>query len=85
MSEERRKKVRLLIYWAFSTTLIVFGAITAYIAFWVFPIGGTAMDILKAGFPIWGSVGLAAIVLVGVYYFYYSRQETEVDETETKT
>jgi hypothetical protein len=74
MSEEQLKKVRLVAYWLFSTTVIVFGAVTAFIAIWVREAGASLMDVLKAGFPIWGITALAAIVVFGGYYAYARRQ-----------
>jgi hypothetical protein len=74
MSEEQLKKVRLVAYWLFSTTVIVFGAITAFIAIWVRPAGGTMGQVLRAGFPIWGITALAAVVAFGGYYVYARRQ-----------
>ncbi len=70
MSEEQQKKTRLLAYWCFSTTLVVFAAITAYIALWTRELGATMMEILKAGFPIWGITALAAAIIFFGYYFY---------------
>jgi hypothetical protein len=74
MSEEQLKKVRLVAYWLFSTTVIVFGAITAFIAIWVRPAGASLMQVIRAGFPIWGITALAAIVAFGGYYVYARRQ-----------
>ena len=75
MSEEQLKKVRLVGYWLFSTTVIVFGAITAYIALWARPVGASMWHIVRAGFPIWGITAAAAIVLFAGYYVY-TRQQT---------
>lgn len=73
MSEEQLKKVKLVAYWLFSTTVIVFGAVTAFIAIWVREAGASLMDVLKAGFPIWGITALAAVVVFGGYYAYARR------------
>ena len=74
MSEEQLKKIRLMAYWLFSTTAVVFAAITAYIALWTRPVGATMMTVLRAGFPIWGITALAAAVFFGGYYLYTRRQ-----------
>lgn len=74
MSEEQQKKVRLVAYWLFSTTVIVFGAITAFIAIWVRPVGATMAQVFKAGFPIWGITALVALIAFGGYYLYARRQ-----------
>jgi uncharacterized membrane protein YwaF len=74
MSEEQLKKIRLVAYWVFSTTVVVFAAITAYIALWTRPVGATMTTVLKAGFPIWGITALAAAVFFGGYYLYTRRQ-----------
>jgi hypothetical protein len=74
MSEEQLKKVRLVAYWLFSTAVIVFGAVTAFIAIWVREAGASLMDVIRAGFPIWGITTLAAIVAFGGYYVYARRQ-----------
>jgi hypothetical protein len=75
MSEEQLKKVRLVAYWVFSTAVIVFAAVTAFIAIYTRPAGATMGTILRAGFPIWGITTLAAIIAFGGYYFYARRQE----------
>lgn len=74
MSEDRAKRLRLLRYWFFSTVMIVFAALTTYITIWVRPAGASIMDVIWAGFPIWGGVALAAIVLYVGYYFYSQRK-----------
>ena len=74
MSEEAGKKRRLLAFWLFSTALIVFGALTAYIAIWARPAGATVWDVVKAGFPMWGITALAAAIIYVGYHFYTQRQ-----------
>lgn len=73
LAEIQGKKLRLVIYWAFSTTLIVFAAVTTYITLWLRPLGASMLDIITAGFPIWGLTALAATILVGGYYLTYAR------------
>ena len=76
MSEEEKlqRNLKLLIYWSFSTVLIVFGAITTYITLWVRPLGFSLTEVIGMGFPIWGVTALTAALLVGGYYFYHKRQ-----------
>ena len=70
MSEEQEKKFKLLTYWLFSTVLIVFAAITTYIALWARPAGLSLGGIIWAGFPIWGITALSAAIIfvVGTIY-----------------
>ncbi len=70
MSEEQENSKKILIYWLFATVLIVFAAITAYIALFAFPLGGTVMDVIKAGFPIWGMTAVMAVIIYVGYHFY---------------
>jgi len=69
MSEERKKKVRLMIYWSVGIVVIVFAAITAYIYKVVSGVAGI-QEALRAGFPIWGITALAAVVICAGYYLY---------------
>ena len=75
MSEEKQKRLKLLIYWCFGTVMIVFAAITAYPYALAGGSGLTIWQAVKAGFPIWGITILAAIVICTGYYFLYSRRE----------
>ena len=69
-SESREKGSNLLAFWLFGTVLIVFGAITAYIALYAMPLGGTSMDVIMLGLPIWGTTAVAAAIIYTGYYFY---------------
>jgi len=69
-NEDREKGSKLLAFWLFGTVLIVFGAITAYIALYAMPLGGTIMDVIKLGFPIWGVTAVAAAIIYAAYHFY---------------
>jgi hypothetical protein len=69
------KNRKLLAYWLFSTALVVFGAITAYIAMWARPAGATMWTVVKAGFPIWGTTILAAAIIFAGYHYYTKQQE----------
>jgi hypothetical protein len=74
MTEDREKRARLLAYWLFSTVVIVFASITAYIAIWTRPIGAPMMTVIKAGLPIWGIVALAAVIIYSAYLFFTRRK-----------
>lgn len=64
------KGSRLLAFWLFGTVLIVFGAITAYIALIAQPLGATTMDVIMMGLPIWGITAVAAVIIFVGYHFY---------------
>ncbi len=72
MSEEKQKTFKMVAFWMFSTVMIVFAAITAYIFLFT---GGGMGTAIKAGFPIWGITALAAVIIFAVYYFFSMRQE----------
>ncbi len=76
MADDQQKKTKLLAYWLFSTVVVVCGAITAYIGLWTRPAGATTWVIIKTGFPIWGIVTLAAVIIFAGYYFWVSRQQS---------
>jgi hypothetical protein len=82
MAEGQQKSMRLLAYWLFSMVVMVFAAITAYIALWVRPVGASMWTVIKSGFPIWGITGLAAIIIFAGYYFYIGRKAKVEAETE---
>jgi len=73
MSEEQQKNIKLMGYWLFSTVMIVFAAITTYIALWARPVGASMLEILRAGFPIWGITAVAAAIIYIGYTFYLKR------------
>ena len=74
IAEEQQKSMKLLAYWLFSMVVMVFGAITAFIALWVRPVGASMWTVIKSGFPIWGITGLAAVIIFAGYYFYTGRK-----------
>ena len=74
MSEEKDKNSRLLAYWLFSTTVIVFGAITAYIALWARPLGASMWDVVWAGRYVWGLTAVAAVIIY-IGYTYYNKSK----------
>lgn len=74
MSEEKLRKTRLVAYWLFSATAVVFAAVTAYIALWTRPLGATTSTVIKAGLPVWGITAVAACVVFGGYTIYLRRQ-----------
>ena len=69
-SENKEKGSNLLAFWLFGTVLIVFGAITAFIALYAMPIGEAPMDVVMLGVPIWGTTAVAAIIIYVGYHFY---------------
>ena len=73
MSEQENKGVRLLAFWIFSTVLIVFAAITAYIFLFT---GARLGSAIMAGLPIWGITALAGIIIFLVYYFVIARKKS---------
>lgn len=75
MSEEKQKRLKLMAYWLFGTVMIVFGALTAYIAIWAFPMGAGIWAVLKAGLPVWGVTALLAALFYAGYYMYLKRQD----------
>ena len=76
MSEEALKNMRLLAFWLFGTVMIVFAAITAYIAMFTKGVLSTWRAIL-GGFPIWGITALAAIIIFVGYYLYIRRKSQQ--------
>jgi len=64
MSEDKTKLLNLMRFWLFGTFIIVWAAITLYIGLF------TDQDwilALRAGLPIWGTIGVICIV----FYFGY--------------
>jgi hypothetical protein len=74
MSEEKKKVLNLMAYWLFGTVMIVFAAITTYIALWVRPLGASMGKVLMMGLPIWGGTAVLAALIYAGYYFYTTRQ-----------
>ncbi|MFP4393798.1 MAG: hypothetical protein ACLFTI_00930 [Anaerolineales bacterium] len=75
MSEEKQKRLKLMAYWLFGTVMVVFGALSAFIAIWILPVGGGVWDVLKTGLPVWGVTALLAALFYAGYYMYLQRQE----------
>ncbi len=71
MPEEKKKAIKLLAFWLFGTVVIVFAAITAYIAAVA---GGGIGTAIAAGLPIWGITAVAAIIIFVGYYLYSRRK-----------
>jgi hypothetical protein len=69
MAEEKEKKLRLMTYWLFSSVMIVFAAVTAYVYLWVAPLSGTIWQAISASLPVTLVVAVAAAILYAVYYF----------------
>jgi hypothetical protein len=64
MSDEKQRLLNLMRYWLFGTFVIVWAAITLYIGLFT---NNDWWAAIKAGFPIWGLVGLFCIL----WYFGY--------------
>ena len=75
MVEEKQKKLRLVTYWLFSSVMIVFAAVTAYIYLWVAPMSGTIWQAIGAALPITLVVAVAAAILYAVYYFLIYKKD----------
>lgn len=69
MAEEKQKKLRLVTFWLFSSVMIVFAAVTAYVYLWLSPLSGTIWQALGASLPVTLLVAVAAVILYVVYYF----------------
>jgi len=69
MAEEKQKKLRLVTYWLFSSVMIVFAAVTAYMYIWLSPLSGTIWQALGASLPVTLVVAGAAVILYLLYYF----------------
>ena len=66
MIEEKQKKLRLMTFWLFSSVMIVFAAVTAYL--YMIALGNIWMAV-KGAFPIVLIVAIAAAIIYAVYYF----------------
>ncbi len=75
--ETKEKRLRLVIYWLFSAVMIVFAAVTSYIALWSFPLGASVWMVLGRSLPITLIVAVAAGILFAIYYFVIYKKETE--------
>ncbi len=70
MSEDKTKLLNLMRFWLFGTFIIVWAAITLYIGLftdqnWIWA--------LRAGLPIWGTVGVICIVFYYGYKMFQGR------------
>jgi uncharacterized RDD family membrane protein YckC len=70
MTKDKKKALNLMRFWLFGTFVIVFAAITMYIGMFT---NQDWMMALRAGFPIWGIVGVLSIVWYFGYKFWISR------------
>jgi hypothetical protein len=66
---EKQKKLRLMIYWLFTTVMIVFAAVTTYIYAWIAALEGTVWRAVASALPITLIVAAAAGIIGAVYYF----------------
>ena len=69
--DEKEKLLNLMRFWLFGTFVIVFAAITMYIGLFT---NRDAWMALRAGFPIWGLVGLLCVVWYYAYKWYLGRK-----------
>lgn len=63
------KKLRLMTFWLFSSVMIVFAAVTAYVYLWLAPLSGTVWQALAGALPVTLVVAVAAGIIYAVYYF----------------
>jgi hypothetical protein len=70
MSDEKTKMLALMRFWLFGTFLIVWAALTIFIG--IFTVGDWWYAI-KAGFPIWGLVGVLCIAWYFIYKYWLDR------------
>jgi uncharacterized RDD family membrane protein YckC len=70
MTKDKVKVLNLMRFWLFGTFVIVFAAITMYIGMFT---DQDWMMALRAGFPIWGIVGVLCVVWYYGYKFWVSR------------
>jgi len=68
--DPKQKRLRLMRFWLFGSFVIVWAAVTAYIAMFT----GDFVGAMVAGLPIWGITGIAAIVLYVAYNAWLRRQ-----------
>ena len=59
------KKLRLMTFWLFSSVMIVFAAVTAYL----YMFAGNIWMAVKGAMPITLVVAVAAAIIYAVYYF----------------
>jgi hypothetical protein len=74
MMEDKNKVLNLMRFWLFGTFVIVFAAVTIYIGMF------TSQDwvmALRAGFPIWGIVGVLCVVWYYIYKFWTARSKDD--------
>jgi len=71
MAEEKQKKLRLMTFWLFSSVMIVFAAVTAY----VFLFAGNVWWAIKGALPVTLIVAVAAAIIYAVYYFLVYKKE----------
>jgi hypothetical protein len=64
-------------FWLIGTFLIVFAAVTVYIGLFV---GGDWNWAVRAGFPIWGTVGLLCLVWYFMYKFIIGRRALDAGD-----
>ncbi len=71
MVEEKQKKLRLMTFWLFSSVMIVFAAVTAYL--YIF--AGNVWRAISGSLPITLLIAVAAAIIYAVYYFLVYKKE----------
>ena len=71
MAEEKEKKLRLVMFWLFSSVMIVFAALTAYL----FIFAGDIWMAVKGALPITLIVAVSAAIIYAVYYFLIYKKD----------
>ena len=71
MAEDKQKKLRLMTFWLFSSVMIVFAAVTAYL--YIF--AGNVWTAISRALPITLIVAVAAAIIYAVYYFLVYKKE----------
>jgi uncharacterized protein YybS (DUF2232 family) len=77
MKESSSNTLSVMRFWLIGTFLIVFAAVIVYIGLFV---GSDWARAMRAGFPIWGAVGLLCLVWYHVYKFIMGRRALSADE-----
>jgi hypothetical protein len=72
MPDDTTKRLNLMRFWLFGIFVIVFAAITIYIGLFT---NQDWMMALRAGFPIWGIVGVLCVASYYGYKFWVNRKK----------
>jgi hypothetical protein len=73
MEEQSKvKRTKLMRFWILGTFIIVFAAITAYIALWT---GQSFVTAIMTGLPIWGITLVAGVLIYFGYQYLYLKNQ----------